>query len=162
MFDILLYLYDTYLLTDQMPDAEHLSRKLSAVGFEDEAISEALNWLSGLEELQPEGITPAGMRVYSVEETRRINVEGLGFLSFLSSAELLPPHAREWVIGQALALPDATISAYRIKWIALLAIWKLRGAGDVLWLEDLVRGQAADASDDSGADDAAAHTPTLH
>ena len=51
MFDILLYLYDTYLLTDQIPDAEHLSRKLSAAGFERGDITEALDWLSGLDDL---------------------------------------------------------------------------------------------------------------
>ena len=53
MFDILLYLYDTYLLADQIPDAEHLTRKLSAAGFESGEIAEALDWLSGLEDLVP-------------------------------------------------------------------------------------------------------------
>jgi hypothetical protein len=32
------------------------------------------------------------------------------------------------------------VSAARVKWIAMLALWKIKGAGDVLWLEDLVRG----------------------
>jgi Smg protein len=59
---------------------------------------------------------------------------------FLESSGLLAPHAREWVIDQAMALEDAEVSADRIKWISLLALWKLGGAGDVLWLEDLVRG----------------------
>ncbi len=152
MFDILLYLYDTYLLADQIPDAEHLTRKLSAAGFENEEIAEALDWLSGLDELVPaEGEVPArSMRIYSAEEERRLDREGRGFLAFLESAELLPPHGREWVIDQALALPEPEISATRVKWIAMLALWKLKGVGDVLWLEDLVR----------GADDG--WRPTLH
>jgi len=33
MFDILLYLYDTYLYSDHFPEPEQLSRKLSAAGF---------------------------------------------------------------------------------------------------------------------------------
>ena len=149
MFDILLYLYDTYLLSDQIPDAEHLSRKLSAAGFEMGDITEALDWLSGLDDLQALEETAEAtdvvaaqpsVRMYSEEESRRIDIEGRGFLTFLESAQLLPPHGREWVIEQALALPDADVSAERIKWIALLALWKLKGVGDVLWLEDLVRG----------------------
>jgi Smg protein len=153
MFDILLYLYDTYLLTDQIPDAEHLSRKLSAAGFEMGDITEALDWLSGLDDLQAQeenaetaeesdgaAVAQPSVRVYSEEEAHRIDIEGRGFLTFLESAQLLPPHGREWVIEQALALPDADVSAERIKWIALLALWKLKGVGDVLWLEDLVRG----------------------
>lgn len=142
MFDILLYLYDTYLLADQIPDAEHLTRKLSAAGFENDEIAEALDWLSGLDDLVPsdEEAMSQSMRIYSAEEERRLDSEGRGFLAFLESAEMLPPHGREWVIEQALALPDPEISATRIKWIAMLALWKLKGAGDVLWLEDLVRG----------------------
>ncbi|MCP5278753.1 MAG: DUF494 domain-containing protein [Thiobacillus sp.] len=142
MFDILLYLYDTYMLADQIPDAEHLSRKLSAAGFEEDEIAEALDWLAGLDELVAvdEAVQPRGIRIYSLEEERRLDTEGRGFLAFLESANLLPPHGREWVIEQALALPDPEIPASRIKWIAMLALWKLKGAGDVLWLEDLVRG----------------------
>ncbi|MEW6676952.1 MAG: DUF494 domain-containing protein [Pseudomonadota bacterium] len=142
MFDILLYLYDTYLFADQIPDAEHLSRKLSAAGFENDDIAQALDWLSGLDELVPldEAASSQAIRIYSTEEERRLDQEGRGFLAFLESAGMLPPHGREWVIEQALALPDADVPAERIKWIAMLALWKLKGAGDVLWLEDLVRG----------------------
>jgi Smg protein len=142
MFDILLYLYDTYLFADQIPDAEHLSRKLSAAGFENDDIAQALDWLSGLDELEPldEAASSQAIRIYSAEEERRLDQEGRGFLAFLESAGMLPPHGREWVIEQALALPDADVPAERIKWIAMLALWKLKGAGDVLWLEDLVRG----------------------
>lgn len=142
MFDILLYLYDTYLLADHIPDAEHLTRKLSAAGFENDEIAEALDWLSGLDDLAAtdDEVLPRSMRIYSAEEERRLDAEGRGFLIFLESADLLPPHGREWVIEQALALPEPEISSARVKWIAMLALWKLKGAGDVLWLEDLVRG----------------------
>jgi Smg protein len=49
MFDILLYLYDNYLVTEHVPDAEALSRKLTAAGFEADEIDQALDWLSALE-----------------------------------------------------------------------------------------------------------------
>lgn len=141
MFDILLYLYDHYLVTDVYPDAETLSRKLAAVGFEAEDIDRALTWLNGLETLDMDEGSPAGdsVRCYSGEEWRRIDPEGIGFLIHLEAAGLLAPHVREWVIDQALALEDSEVAAEKIKWITLLAISRLRGPGDAIWLEDLVR-----------------------
>lgn len=142
MFDILLYLYDTYLLADRFPGPEQLTRKLAAAGFEDEAIDEALDWLAALDDLAADGDEPGSRatRVYNEHECGRLAAEGRGFLTYLESAGLLPAHAREWVVERALVLDDAEVSAERVKWIALLALWKLKGAGDVLWLEDLVRG----------------------
>jgi Smg protein len=156
MFDILLYLYDTYLYAERFPDAEQLTRKLSAAGFEDDAIGEALDWLAALDDLAPaeEALGPRAMRIYSEQEITRLATGGRGFLTYLEGSGLLPVHAREWIIDRALALSDAQVSAERIKWISLLAVWKLKGAGDVLWLEDLVRGV-----DDSGED---GWQPTLH
>lgn len=156
MFDILLYLYDTYLYADRFPDAEQLTRKLSAAGFEDDAIGEALDWLAALDDLAPaeESDAPPAMRIYSDEEMTRLASEGRGFLAYLENAGLLAAHAREWIIGRALALPDTEVSGDRIKWISLLALWKQKGAGDVLWLEDLVRGDQDDGED--------GWQPTLH
>ncbi|TCJ12915.1 DUF494 domain-containing protein [Parasulfuritortus cantonensis] len=153
MFDILLYLYDNYLVADLHPDAETLSRKLAAVGFESEDIDRALNWLAALDELEPMAAAAdsgPGSRCYTDEESRRLHPDGLGFLIHLESAELLPGHAREWVIEQALALEDQEVSADKIKWITLLAISRLNGPGDAIWLEDLVR------ADEDG------WQPTLH
>lgn len=152
MFDILLYLYDNYLVMDQYPDPEALSRKLTAAGFEATDIDRALDWLSSLDTLTPEAPLPpiTGIRVFSKEEQNRIDTEGLSFLVFLESSGLLAPEAREWVLDRALALEDAEVPADKIKWIALLAISRLQGPGDALWLEDLAR---------SGED---GFVPTIH
>lgn len=142
MFDIIEYLYDNFLVDDTYPDSESLSRKLSAAGFEQDDIDQALDWLGGLSDLDPEGestLAHAGARLYTEQETDRISAEGRGFLVFLESAGLLSPYAREWVIDRALALEDREVPADKIKWIALLAHWRLGGSLDALWLEDLVR-----------------------
>ena len=143
MFDILLYLYDNYLVADLHPDAETLSRKLAAVGFETEDIDRALDWLAALDELDPvaEDAATAGTRCYTAQEMQRLAPDGLGFLIHLENAGLLPGRAREWVIEQALALEDPEVAADKIKWITLLAISRLNGPGDALWLEDLVRAE---------------------
>ena len=48
MFEVLVYLYETYWRPDACPEHGQLARKLSAVGFENDEIAEALNWLDGL------------------------------------------------------------------------------------------------------------------
>ncbi len=142
MFDILLYLYDNYLVMENIPDPEALSRKLTAAGFEAEEIDQALNWLTALDSLSPEAprFETKGLRCYAPQEWRRIEADGLAFLTFLETSGLLTQQGREWVLDRALALDDNEVSADKIKWIALLAITRLQGAGEALWLEDLVRG----------------------
>jgi len=143
MFDILLFLYDNYLVSDIHPDAETLSRKLVAVGFESDDIDRALNWLAALDALVPEDEidTGTGTRCYTSEEMQRLDAEGIGFLIHLEQAGLLPGRAREWIVEQAMALEDTEVPADKIKWITLLAISKLQGPGDAIWLEDLVRAE---------------------
>ena len=51
MFDILVYLFENYVHADACPEPAQLARKLTAAGFEEEEISEALDWLSGLRQL---------------------------------------------------------------------------------------------------------------
>ncbi len=142
MFDIIQYLYDHYLVDDHYPDAEVLALKLSTAGFDREEIEQALTWLDGLSALDPEGeagLSHSGMRLYNEAELQRLAPEGRGFLAFLENAGLLSAYAREWVIERALALEEQVVPAEKIKWIALLALWKLGGPLSALWLEDLVR-----------------------
>lgn len=139
MFDILLYLYDNYLVADLYPDHDTLSRKLAAVGFEADDIDRALTWLNALDSLDLDAPAGEGLRCFSDTERQRLDPEGLGFLTHLETSGLLAPQAREWVLDQALALEDEEVSADKIKWITLLAISRLNGPGEALWLEDLVR-----------------------
>ncbi len=141
MFDILRFIYDRYLVEDRYPSTEVLALKLATAGFEQAEIEQALNWLEGLNDLDEDkdSLYTVSKRVYSERELARLAPAGLGFLTFLENAGLLPPHAREWVIERALALEEQEVPAEKIKWIALLALWKLGGPLSALWLEDLVR-----------------------
>ncbi len=142
MFEILQYLYDHYLADDRYPDTEALALKLSTAGFDQDEIDQALAWLDELAELDPERqgeLAATGTRVYSQEEMERLDPEARGFLAFLENAGLLSPYAREWVIERALALKERQVPAQQLKWIALLALWRLDGPLSALWLEDLVR-----------------------
>ena len=71
MFDILVYLYETYYRPDACPEPAALARKLSAVGFDEVEISEALDWLNGLTEMAGSAdpaLESSGTRFYIDQE----------------------------------------------------------------------------------------------
>ena len=142
MFDILVYLFDNYFQTDACPDAAQLALKLSAAGFDDEEISEALEWLDGLREagsdLPAIGAESSSTRCYSEEETGRLDAECRGFLVFLGNSGVLSPLTREVIIERAMALSDHAVSLSKLKIIVLMVLWNQHQAMDTLILEELL------------------------
>ena len=143
MFDVLVYLYENYGAPQACPDADSLSRKLTAAGFDDEEISEALAWLQGLEQVTQQSIAvgPEGdraFRIYAAIEEERLGAESIGFLTFLEHAGQLTPTQREIVIERALAVDDTPIPLDMIKVIVLMVLWSQQADIDVLLLEELL------------------------
>jgi len=140
MFDVLVYLYEHYWRSDACPDAEMLTRKLSAVGFEAEEIREALAWLDGLSEVaRHEGrdALPTSTRVYSTEELEHLGAEAMGFLQFLESAGVLSSRMREVVLDRALVVPGGPIGLEDLKIIVLMVFWSRGEEPDALILDEL-------------------------
>ena len=82
MFDVLVYLYENYWRPDACPDHVQLSKKLSAVGFENDEIQDALSWLDGLADVAESHVLAQGaasMRVYSAVEQEHL---GMGSIAF--------------------------------------------------------------------------------
>ena len=48
MYDVLVYLFENCQQTEVAYDSDRVAKKLSAAGFEDADISEALHWLAGV------------------------------------------------------------------------------------------------------------------
>ena len=143
MIDILVYLFENYL-PDACPEPAMLARKLSAAGFEQEEITEALSWLDGLEQNEIIIIrlrNGNGIRVYDELEQARLSMECRGFLSFLEQAGTLDPALRETVIERALALADGEISLSKLKVIVLVVLWRRQHEFDALILEALLSGE---------------------
>ena len=163
MFEVLVYVYENYWQGDACPELHHLGRKLSAVGFEANEIEAALIWLNGLniaahstlvcdqanDASHPPGQlladsaplalqqSPGSLRVYSPAEQAHIGAEGLGFVSFLESAGVLPPHMREIVIDRAMASSDGPITLDDFKIIVLMVYWSFGEEPDALILDEL-------------------------
>jgi Smg protein len=141
MFDILVYLYETYYRPDACPEPEALAKKLSAVGFDDVEISEALVWLNDLTAMAgvEHSLTAesTGMRIYVDEERDVLGTDAIGFIQFLESAKVLMPLQREIVIERALSLEEAPVSLGQLKVIVLMLLWSQGKEPDALMFDDL-------------------------
>lgn len=140
MFDVLVYLYEHYWRPDACPESGMLVRKLAAVGFEEDEISEALTWLDGLQELTQHAVlapSEGSSRVYSGVELERLGTEALGFLQFLESAGVLTANLREVVLDRVLAVPRGPVALEDFKILVLLVFWSLGEEPDALILDEL-------------------------
>ena len=155
MFDVLVYVYQNYWHGDSCPELSRLERKLSAVGFASDEIRDAIEWLDGLNlaaqgtqnqdaPSQPDIVqaastqqSPLSLRVYSLAEQEQLGASGLGFISFLESADVLPPSMREIVIDRAMFIEQDKISLDKLKLIILMVYWSLGEEPDALILDEL-------------------------
>ena len=161
MFEVLVYVYENYWQGDACPEPHHLGRKLTAAGFEAEEIQAALIWLDGLntaaqstqiclpaesstnpseskhasQGIQAQSID--SLRIYSVTEQEHLGAESLGFVSFLESSGVLPPHMREIVLDRAMAAPGDPLSLDDLKIIVLMVYWSFGEEPDALVLDEL-------------------------
>lgn len=145
MFDVLVYLYETYYRPDACPDSEALVKKLSAVGFEEEEIAKALGWLTALAETTNElsdsypqqTAFSFGIRIYATQEMDVLGTPAVGFIQFLESAKLINPIQREIVIERALATGESPISLEKLKVIVLMVLWSQGKEPDGLIFDEL-------------------------
>lgn len=143
MFDVLVYLFETYIHAEACPAPEQLARRLTAAGFEEDEISDALDWLSELNQTANDytafGEPSAGaVRLYSGEETAKLGLEGIGFLLFLQDSGVLNGATRELILDRLMALPDPQVSVSRLKVIVLIVLWKQAYPMDSLVLDELL------------------------
>ncbi|CAN5219901.1 DUF494 domain-containing protein [soil metagenome] len=145
MFDVLVYLYETYYRPDACPDSAALAKKLSAVGFEDDEISKALGWLTDLAETTQQlsvqypqqTAFSFGTRIYVVQELDALGTAAVGFIQFLEAAKVINPIQREIIIERALAVSDSHISLDKLKVIVLMVLWSQGQEPDGLMFDEL-------------------------
>ena len=142
MFDILMFLFESYFYAGSYPDSDKLSIKLSAAGFEDEDIHRALDWLSGLKQMSqadyPAAINHSGPRCHADLEIQRISPEALRFLVFWEHNKMITPVEREMILDRAVALGRESLPLDKVKLIALLVLWNQHEELDPMIVEDLL------------------------
>ncbi len=142
MFDILMFLFESYFDAGSYPDSDKLSLKLTAAGFEDDDIQLALTWLSGLKRLAeadyPDAINHSGTRCYAELEISRLSLEARSFLTFWEQHKIISPVEREMIIDRAVALGTENLSLEKVKLIALMVLWNLHDELDSVLVEELL------------------------
>lgn len=136
MFDVLMYLFETYIHNEaeMRVDQDRLTRDLTEAGFEREDIFNALMWLEKLADYQ-EGLVepmqmasdPLSVRIFTAEESQRLDASCRGFLLFLEQIQVLNLETREMVIERVMALDTAEFDLEDLKWVILMVLFNLPG-----------------------------------
>ena len=142
MFEILMYLFESYFDAGSYPEPDKLSRKLSAAGFEDDDISEALTWLSALQEQNPTAIPRASSTPDSaILPNWNCSSSATKRASSCCSAEqqhLISAVEREMIIDRSVALKQENLALDKLKLIMLMVLWNRHQDLDPLLIEELL------------------------
>ena len=142
MFEILMYLFESYFDAGSYPEPDKLSRKLSAAGFEGDEINEALTWLSALQgqnpDSYPERLEHAGQRHFAELELQLIGDEARQFLVFAEQQHLISAIEREMIIDRSVALKQDNLALDKLKLIMLMVLWNRHQDLDPLLIEELL------------------------
>lgn len=137
VLDVLVYVYEEFLCSEEKNSLEFLQKKLVEAGFEDASIDHAISWLDDLSNAYSdwqEGVmlNPASgndsFRVFSEMEEQHFTRDALGLLHLLCQNGLLDSRAREWVIERAVALqPDTRLDVEQLQWVVLFVLFYYPG-----------------------------------
>lgn len=142
MYDVLVYLFENCQQTEVAYDSDRVAKKLSAAGFEDADISEALHWLAGVVRAPQAGLdklpdAQRSFRAFAPRELAKLDAECRGFLLTLEHSGILNPQTRELVIERSLAASGEALSLEQLKLIVLMVLWNQQTATSRLVAEDL-------------------------
>jgi Smg protein len=142
MYDILAYLFENCQQAELADDRERVARKLSAAGFDDGDISEALHWLAGvlrapqaLDSALPDSRT--SFRAFAPREIAKLDAQCRGFLLTLEHSGILNAQTREVVLERSLAASGHALSLDQLKLIVLMVLWNQHTPTSQLLAEDL-------------------------
>jgi len=132
MFEIIMYLFESYIQIDQTMelDAEEVTDELMQEGFQKSEITKALAWLDNLAHMhnqEPQSETIAEQatshRIYSKSEQRQISLECRSYISYLETAKILTTHTREIVIDCIMSLDSSELVLEDLKWLILMVLF---------------------------------------
>lgn len=141
MYDILIFVYETFFSSGVYPTNAVLQNRLFAAGFEPDEVEQALAWLDSLDQLPIEGASggsKAAIRCLTHQEFERLGQDGWGFLTFLEGSGILASEQREWILASAMALDHGPLTLDKLKLITLTVFWRQGQPMDILLIEELI------------------------
>jgi Smg protein len=148
MYDILVYLFENCQQYEVAREKERVAKKLSAAGFDDSEISEALTWLAGVvrgphRSLAPLPASGAAYRADAPKELAKLDAECRGLLIYFEQSGILSPQTREHVIERALAVNSAGLTIEQLKLVVLMVLWNQQTPSSRLIAEELLSSATA-------------------
>ncbi len=142
IFDVLIYLFENYMGVeyDVELDTNNLKSELKQAGFNSNIILKAFDWLESLA-IEEESLLEIkeNFRIFSHEETEKLNLECRNFILFLCRLDILNALQRELVISRAMALSRKTILLEELQWITLLILLsQAEDEGSIAHLEHIL------------------------
>ncbi|AHG59906.1 DUF494 family protein [Buchnera aphidicola] len=140
MFDILIYLFENYVHGESKIaiDYDSLTNDLSDIGFQQKDIYDALRWLKNLSSYKKNIISPMNslsnqisIRIYTLEESFKLNSDCRGFILFLEQLEILKLDTREMIIERIMDLDVNELNIEDLKWIILIVLFNVPGCKEI-------------------------------
>jgi Smg protein len=143
MYDILVYLFENCPRNELFDEKDAVAKKLSAAGFDDSDISEALTWLAGVARAPHRSFAPlpdsgAAARAYAPKELAKLDAECRGLLIYFEQSGILTAQTREHVIERALAATGDGLTVEQLKLVVLMVLWNQQTPSSRLVAEDLL------------------------
>ena len=143
MYDVLVYLFENCQQYELSDEKDRVAKKLSAAGFEESDISEALTWLAGVARGPHRSLAPlpdsgAAYRAYAPKELAKLDAECRGLLIYFEQSGILTPQTREHVIERALAANGEGLTIEQLKLVVLMVLWNRKTPSSRLIAEDLL------------------------
>jgi Smg protein len=129
IIDVLVYLFENYLSEQtnlhEQYTKNHIYHGLEQAGFEKSTIDSAFAWLLSLDQQDRHTIDQSAdaIRVYSAEEQSLLDQEGMDFISYLESNNILTPTTRELLLNGLLNLNADNIDVDDLQWLALIILF---------------------------------------
>ncbi|MFA7496336.1 MAG: DUF494 domain-containing protein [Acidithiobacillus sp.] len=133
VIDIITYLLDH--LEDE--DDEVIEDHLRAVGFPDDDIQRALDWMEGFAVEEQEDTSPRALRAYHPYEQQNLSVAARGQLHDWERLGVINGAMRERIIDRLLALDLEDTDLETLDWVAFMVMANDPGP-DALWMDALL------------------------
>jgi Smg protein len=137
------YLFENCQQHELFNEKDQVAKKLSAAGFDDSDISEALTWIAGIARAPHRSFAPlpasgAAFRAYAPKELAKLDAECRGLLIYFEQSGILTPQMREHVIERALAANGDGLTLEQLKLVVLMVLWNQQTPSSRLIAEDLL------------------------
>lgn len=141
MFEVLVFMFENYIVYHTLPKNEVMTQELSAAGFEQSDIIGAVDWFHEMKTMlnEPPAVYShkhTGMRMFTAVELKKINTESISFIIFLQQANIINDVERDLIIDRAMALKQEQIKIEETRWITMIALWNEGREKDYLFVED--------------------------